>query len=100
MRKTEQTFTFHFPLKHKVVRDLRIVTEQVGELVVEGVGYFNPTASALDITERFGVDIEAVRWNGTDIRPVLEVTGGLEEIEEAALRYFARQLESGWKEAA
>jgi hypothetical protein len=93
MRKTEKAFTFHYPLKHKVVRDLKIVTDHVGDLVVEGVGYFDPSASVLDIFDRYQVDIDLVKWNGTDIRPVLEVTGAMEEIQEAAVRFFARQFD-------
>ena len=100
MRKIRKEFLFHYPLKHKVVRNLKIVIEQVGELMVEGVGYFNPTASVLDITDRYSVDIDFIRWNGTDIRPVLEVTGGLEEIEDAAIRYFAAEFESEISKAA
>jgi hypothetical protein len=83
-----------------VVRNLRIVTEHVGDLHVEGVGYFDPGASILDIFDRYSVDIEYVRWNGVDIRPVLEVTGGMEEITEAAVRAFAREYESGIGHAA
>ena len=92
--KVKKEFVFHFPLKHKVVRDLKIVTEHVGDLVIEGVGYFNPTASPIDVFDRYAVDIDFVKWNETDIKPVLEVTGGLDEIEEAAIRYFAHQLEN------
>ena len=52
MRKQTTTFTFPYPLRHKVVRDLKIVTEDVGELLVEGKGYFDPAASPLDIFDR------------------------------------------------
>jgi hypothetical protein len=100
MRNTEKEFLFHYPLKHKVVRDLKIVTEQVGELVIEGVGYFNPSASVLDIFERYSVDIDFVKWNGTDIKPVLEVTGTMDEITEAAIRYFANEFEHSVSKAA
>lgn len=93
-------FTFHYPLKHKVVRDLKLVSEHVGDLVVEGMGYFNPSASILDIFDRFSVDIDFVKWNGTDIKPVLEVTGAMDEIVEAAIRYFAREFEHTTKKAA
>ena len=89
MNKSAKVFSFQYPLKHKVVRDLRIVTEHVGDLVVEGMGYFDPSASSLDIFDRYTVDIDFVRWNGTDIKPVLEVTGYLDEIMEAAVRHFA-----------
>jgi len=100
MRKTSKEFSFHFPLRQKVVRDLRIVTEQVGELEVEGIGYFNPAASVLDIFDRYTVDIEFVKWKGTDIRPVLEVTGGMDEIQEAAVRYFAEAYRNPVNKAA
>lgn len=100
MRKTTQDFSFQFPLRHKVVRDLKIITEHVGDLKVEGVGYFNPSASALDIFDRYSVDIDYVKWNGSDIKPVLEVTGAMDEIQEAAVRYFAGAFESRLGQAA
>ena len=100
MRKTNKEFTFHFPLKHKVVRDLKIVTEHVGDLEIEGMGYFNPNASLLDIFDRYTVDIDFVKWNGTDIKPVLEVTGAMDEITEAAIRYFAQTFENRLNKAA
>lgn len=100
MKNTTKDFRFSFPLKHKVVRDLKIVTEQVGDLQVEGVGYFNPSASRLDIFDRYSVDIDFVKWNGTDIKPVLEVTGGLEEIIEASIRYFATSFGNEFNNAA
>ena len=100
MRNTNKDFKFHYPLKNKVVRDLKIVTEHVGVLEVEGVGYFDPSASVLDIFERYSVDIDFVKWNGTDIKPVLEVTGGMDEIIEASIRFFANEFENGMGKAA
>ena len=100
MRKSKKDFQFIYPLKHKVVRDLKIVTEHIGDLVVEGVGYFNPMASPIDVFDRYSVDIEFVKWNGTDIKAVLDVMGNMEEIEEAAVRYFAQVLENNLRSAA
>lgn len=100
VRKQQQPFQFHYPLKYKVVRDLKIVTEQVGDLVVEAMGYFNPAASPIDVFDRYAVDLELVKWNGTDIKPVLEVMGNLDAIEEAAIRHFAGLLENGLRQAA
>jgi len=40
------------------------VTEHVGDLVVEGRGCLNPSASVLDIFDRYMVDIDFVKWNG------------------------------------
>lgn len=93
-RKEKKDFVFHYPLKHKVVRDLKIVTEHVGDLVVEGFGYFDPSVSVLsNIEDRYAADIDFVKWNGADIKPVLEVCGGLEEIEEATIRHLATVFE-------
>ena len=100
MKNTARDFRFFFPLKHKVVRDLKIVTEHVGDLQVQGVGYLNPSASRLDIFDRYSVDIDFVKWNGADIKPVLEVTGGMEEIIEASIRYFASEFENSLGQAA
>ena len=100
MRKTPTAFEFTYPLKQKVVRNLRIVTDHVGDLQVEGIGYFNPSASVLDIFDRYTVDIEYIKWNGTDIKPVLEITGGFEDIHEAAIRHFAEQFQTNYKHAA
>ncbi|MDB5250997.1 MAG: hypothetical protein JWP27_166 [Flaviaesturariibacter sp.] len=94
MNRIQREFVFHYPLKQKVVRDLKIVTEYVGELVVEGTGYFDPEASPIDVFDRYSVDIDFVRWNGTDIRPVLEVTGQMEDLEEASIRFFAGEMET------
>lgn len=99
-RKQKTAFRFIYPLKHKVVRDLKIVTEHIGDLTVEGVGYFNSSASPIDVFDRYTVDIDFVRWNGTDIKPVLEVMGNMEDIEEAAIRYFAHLLENNLRSAA
>lgn len=95
VHKLSKEFVFHYPLKHKVVRDLKIVTEHVGELAIEGMGYFNPSANVLtSMEERYGVDIDFIKWNGTDIKSVLEVCGGLEEIEEATINYLATVFDS------
>jgi hypothetical protein len=100
MKKRAKEFTFHYPLKHKVVRDLKIVTEHVGDLVIEGTGYLNPSASVLDIFDRYMVDIDFVRWNGTDIKPVLEVTDSMDEITEAAVRFVAENFQKQMGKAA
>jgi hypothetical protein len=92
--RIHKEFTFHYPLKHKVVRDLKIVTEHVGDLLVEGVGYFDPSASVLDIFDRYSVDIDFVKWNDTDIKPVLEVTGAMDDVVEASIRYFANEFKN------
>jgi len=98
--RIHKEFTFQYPLNHKVVRDLKIVTEHVGDLVVEGIGYFDPSASVLDIFERYSVDIDFVKWNETDIKPVLEVTGAMDDVLEASIRFFANEFENSSSKAA
>jgi hypothetical protein len=100
MKKRTKDFTFHYPLKHKVVRDLKVITVHVGDLIVEGKGYLNPSASVLDIFDRYMVDIDFVKWNGTDIKPVLEVTDRMDDIIEAAIRFVAEDFQKQLDRAA
>lgn len=96
MSKLSKNFEFAFPLTHKVVRDLRLVTEHVGNLIVSGVAYCNTDESIIS-PNRFDVDIDFIKWNGNDIKPVLEVIGDMNELGEAALLHagyvFADQTE-------
>ena len=91
----KREFVFHYPLKHKIIRDLKLVTEYAGELEVAGFGYFDPSIQLLSNREnRLAADIDFVKWNGTDIKPVLEVCGGLDEIKEATLRHLSTLFET------
>jgi hypothetical protein len=101
MKRIKKDFTFQFPLNHKIVRDLRIVNEHVGDLVVEGAASFNPSATILShLEERYEVDIDFIKWNGTDIRPVLELTGLADDIHEAALRHCVALFQNTLGKAA
>ena len=62
--------------------------------------YFDPSASVLDIFDRYSVDIDFVKWNGTDIKPVLEITDTMEEIQEASVRYVAGIFHQSMNKAA
>ena len=96
-RRITKEFTFQYPLSHKVVRNCRLVTEQVGNLSVEGIGYFNPSSSPFDAEDsRYNVDIDFIKWNGTDIKPVLEVSGMIEEVTDATIRYIATLFEGDY----
>jgi hypothetical protein len=97
--KITQEFTYHHPLTHKVVRDMKIVTEHVGDLIIEGLGYFDPSASRIDVFERYAVDIDFIKWKGTDIKPMLVALGSLEEFEEATIKYFANLIEGQEKKS-
>lgn len=94
MSKVTKSFSFPYPLKHKVVRDLKIVTETIGVMQVNCIGYEDTTALKTEPYDRYAVDVEAVIFDGVDVRPVLEVTGGLDDVTEAAIRYFASQQDS------
>ncbi len=98
MAKITQEFEITYPLKQKIVRDCILVTEHVGDLIVTGTAYCDPSVPMMDVFNRYDVDIDFVRWNGTDIRSVLEVIGGMEEIYEAAHKAAAHLFTE--KEAA
>jgi hypothetical protein len=101
MRRVAKNFEFRFPLQHKIVRNLKIVNEHVGDLQVEGSVQLNPSVSILShLDERYTVDIDFVKWNGTDIKPVLELTGMMDEIQEAALRHCVMLFENTLTKAA
>lgn len=88
--KRQKQITVEFPLKRKVVRDCKIVTEQLGVLKIKGVAYFNPTESVLNIDGRYAVDIENVEGNLLD---TLECGICIEEIHEFCLREAANLFE-------
>jgi len=101
MRRLATPFDFTFPLQHKIVRDLKIVNEHVGDLQVEGSVLINPSVSVLShLDERYAIDIDFIKWNGTDIKPVLELTGLMDDIQEAALRYCASLSQNTMNKAA
>lgn len=101
MKKATQNFDFQFPLNHKIVRNLKIVNEHIGDLQIEGSAAVNPSVSVLShLDERYTVDIDFVKWNDTDIKPVLELTGLMEDIQEAALRYCASLFQTAFSQAA
>jgi len=101
MRQATKSFEFSFPLNHKIVRNLKIVNEHVGDLKVEGSAALNSSVSILShLDERYNVDIDFVKWNGTDIKPVLELTGLMDDINEAALRHCASLFQTQLNQAA
>src|SRR5215217_2239733 len=101
MRQAATPFDFSYPLNHKIVRNLKIVNEHIGDLQIEGIASRNPSVSILShLDERYTVDIDFVKWNGTDIKPVLELTGLMEDIQEAALRHCASLFQNPLNKAA
>lgn len=89
MKKIHKEFTFNFPLKHNVVRNMKVVSETICLLECECVGYYDPTVSKLNIHDRYSVDIDFIRYEGKDIKPILDVTELMDDIEQAALLKLA-----------
>jgi hypothetical protein len=81
MVKIKKNFEITYPIKTKVVRDLKIVTEHVGDLMVSGTAYCDPATFQCDSCEKISVDIDFIKWNGTDIKAVLHGFDTLEEIQ-------------------
>jgi hypothetical protein len=86
MSKISKDFQFNFPLTTKVVENLRIVTKHLGDLTIEGVAYCHTDVSILD-TNRYDVDIDFIKYNGIDVKPVIEAIGDINEIGEAAMAH-------------
>lgn len=91
-------FKFDYDLKQKVVRDLRIVTLHL-PLRVEGMGCMESESPVTEPDARWTADIEAIYYDGKEVRELLDFTGTLEEIEEAAAHHVA-ELFQGIKEVA
>ena len=96
MAKIESSFQFNFPLKHKSVQRvegaLKLITLYVGDLQVEGVAYqYKPHFNERGQQPTHSVDIDFIKWNGMDIKPVLEVIDALimSDIEDAAIKHAA-----------
>ncbi len=101
MARYKKDFRFSFPLRHQRVRDLKLVTEHVGDLQVEGVATLHPEAGVLNnLDERYEVDIDFIKWKGMDILPVLALTGLHDDIQEAALRHCVDLFENVLSKAA
>lgn len=101
MKNVKKEFSFTFPLNHKVVRNLKIVNEHVGDLTIEGFATFHSGVSILNpLDERYAVDIDFIKWNGTDVKAVLELTDLIDDIHEAALRHCSHLFETTFNKAA
>jgi hypothetical protein len=84
----QKSFQFSFPLSHTIVKDLKIQREHIGSLEVEGFYSLNKNESVLS-DERFTIDIDFVRWRGKDIKPVLELTSLMDDVQEAAIKHIS-----------
>ena len=96
MAKVQQSFYFNFPLKHKnvhrVLGHLKLVTVYAGDLQIEGVAYKHESFCDEPVEQpTYSVDIDFIKWNGNDIKSVLEVLDALilSDIEEAAIKHAA-----------
>ena len=87
--KLTRNFDFLYPLTHKVVRNLRITTEHVGDLHVFAQAVIRPGNSPDDMYE---VDLDIILWGGTDIRPVLELTGLINDVYDAAMAHAMKEF--------
>jgi hypothetical protein len=75
-----QPFSLQFPLTHKVVRNLRIVTEKVGTLLIKGTRCYSP------YTNDYAVSIDAIYYEGVNVLPLIQLVNMYEEIEEWCYR--------------
>jgi hypothetical protein len=99
MAKIKKPFSFQYNVSKKTVRNLTIVSEHI-PLTITGTGYMNPGYSVADPFNRYDADIDFVIYEGKDVKQLLDFTGVLEDIEEAAHKEVARMFNETVEEAA
>lgn len=91
MAKISRYFQFNFPLNKRIVKDLRLLTLHVGDLQVFGKAYYDQSIPYFSTDEsRYSVEIESLKWNGTEVLDLFQVTQLdtiLADIEEAAIQH-------------
>jgi hypothetical protein len=93
--RTSHRFVMDYTFTHKVVRNLKIVTEAVADFRVEGYGFVDPTFPPYQIEERYRVTIDAVWFEGVNLINILNADCGvtMPAIYDAALNHFAKEYE-------
>jgi hypothetical protein len=84
-------FTTPFPLNYT---DSKGKEQNIGDVLVEYVGEFDPNCSKIE-RGRYGVDIDFVRFEGTDIKAFINAFAEnlMDDIIEHALRDFRERVE-------
>ena len=63
--------------------------EHITDLLVTGTGYIHNGTTLLDpIEERYDFDIDEIKYDGKNIYPIMEVLGGLDDIEAACFHHI------------
>lgn len=91
MAKLIIPFEIPYPLRKKRVRDLKIVTDNLGQLMVHG--------SYEKQGDLVSINIDFVRLNGMDITPALEAFDLIYEIDEFCMRQANKFFHPKAKEA-
>lgn len=89
MNKHSAHFQFTHNLYQSTVRDLRIVKEKIGEIIVSGTAYLDDRHPVTQPFLRYSADIDFCYYNGTDVKPLLVWAGEMDTIEEEAVRKAA-----------
>ncbi len=81
---------FPYILKNKEVRDLKLITVQVALLAIHYTGTYKQSLSG----NQFTVDLDAVKFEGTNIVNVLRVLADttIDEIQAKAEEHFMEYL--------
>lgn len=98
--RMRERFSFLYPLTQKAVRDLKIITEQVGKLRVEGWITCDPSVPRIDAEDRYSVELESVTWEGRNILPALQWADAVEEIEDWCLAHATELFTDNTEEVA
>jgi hypothetical protein len=100
MSKVITTFQFPYPLKHKVVENCRLKTRLAGVLTIEATIY--RSNSHPELFKEYYVEVDRIEYNGTDIKPVLEVMDAviISDIDDEAKRQVVKIFQPAAKEVA
>lgn len=88
--KLFKSFQFIFPYNKIVFKNGRKQYEHIADLTIEGVAEHWPNVSKMEPAhDRFNVDIDFVKYNGIDVKPLLEESALMDEISDAAFNHAA-----------
>lgn len=97
-----KNFQLQYPLKRKRVGNRgqgpEIISDLLCDFSVMVRGTFNPDAHPLDISDRYKVELDGIFYKGEEISAVVDYFDGRGEIEDAALRAFAKIIEHEQRE--
>lgn len=85
--------TKHFRLKYDIIlsNEVGMFSEYVGQLDIEVVGYKRTFQDCANV--EYSADVDAVYYEGKDVKKLLEAFGGMDKLQAAADSHVRHQFE-------